>query len=383
MPASPSPIDSPDPPPRARLAEALAAVSEAGSNPLLPVSLLAGFLSALALAILTVALAGPPGRLWPAERIALGAATPDHPAASGPNAPGTPEGPPPASLGPQGPDIALIAKGPHGPLPIIAADGRRPREVYARPFDRDDPRPRIAILVTGLGLSDAASERAIATLPAEVSLAFLAYGGGLGEWAEMARADGHEVLLALPLEPFDYPENDPGPYALLTALTPPETAKRLDWLLSRMTGYAGLSHVMGGQFLGDRAALTPLFADAAARGLMFADASALTASLAKPVGEGQGLPVATADLVIDGQPTRAAIDDRLAELERLARSRGQAFGAAGPLPVSCERIALWARGLAAKGIVLAPVTAMTENGGAPPPASAAQHDPPEHALPAH
>ena len=30
-----------------------------------------------------------------------------------------------------------------------------------------------------------------------------------------AREAGHEVLLEVPMEPFDYPDNDPGPQTLL------------------------------------------------------------------------------------------------------------------------------------------------------------------------
>ncbi len=35
-----------------------------------------------------------------------------------------------------------------------------------------------------------------------------------------ARSGGHEILLEVPLEPFDYPENDPGPDTLLTGQAP-------------------------------------------------------------------------------------------------------------------------------------------------------------------
>jgi polysaccharide deacetylase 2 family uncharacterized protein YibQ len=32
-----------------------------------------------------------------------------------------------------------------------------------------------------------------------------------------AREDGHEVMLQVPMEPFDYPDNDPGPHTLTAA----------------------------------------------------------------------------------------------------------------------------------------------------------------------
>ncbi|MEJ0046802.1 MAG: divergent polysaccharide deacetylase family protein [Rhodospirillales bacterium] len=57
--------------------------------------------------------------------------------------------------------------------------------------------------------------------------------------------------------------------------------------------------------------------------------------------------------------TADTIDARLAVLEHLAAVHGAAIGLAGPpKPVLLERIAVWARGLAARGITLSPVTAM-------------------------
>ena len=66
------------------------------------------------------------------------------------------------------------------------------------------------------------------------------------------------------------------------------------------------------------------------------------------------------DILLDEPAgTRGEIDRRLAELEALARERGAALGLAGAAtPVLVERIAAWAPGLDARGLVLAPVSAM-------------------------
>jgi hypothetical protein len=52
---------------------------------------------------------------------------------------------------PPAPDPALIQTTSNGPLPTIAADGRLPRDVYARPHDRRDERARLVIIVSGPG----------------------------------------------------------------------------------------------------------------------------------------------------------------------------------------------------------------------------------------
>ena len=49
------------------------------------------------------------------------------------------------------------------------------------------------------------------------------------------------------MEPFDYPNNDPGPQTLLTSLTPEQNIDRLHWLMARLQGYVGMIGYMGAQ----------------------------------------------------------------------------------------------------------------------------------------
>ena len=153
---------------------------------------------------------------------------------------------------PAAPVAELVEESQYGPLPRVATDGRRPIDVYARPSryvvaKAGDP-PRVAILVTGLGLPDAPAGDVLKGLPAPISVAYGAYGRNLQESVSRARDDGHEVLLQIPLEPNNYPTVDPGPHTLLTTLPPQENMKRLQWLMSRYTGYVGVTNHMGAKF---------------------------------------------------------------------------------------------------------------------------------------
>ena len=71
----------------------------------------------------------------------------------------------------------------------------------------------------GLGISATGTAEALAKLPAPVTLAITPYGENLEALAERAQSANHEVLLQAPMEPFDFPDNDPGPETLLTTLT--------------------------------------------------------------------------------------------------------------------------------------------------------------------
>lgn len=257
------------------------------------------------------------------------------------------------------PDKRLVERTRHGFLPKIGPDGATPAQVYARPLGpapSAKPAGRIAILVGGLGISQSSTSEAIARLPGPVSLAFAPYGAELEKTVQRARGEGHEVFLQVPMEPFDYPDNDPGPQTLLTTLSAEQNADRLAWHMSRFQGYVGIANFMGGRFVATEAAMQPLVKEAARRGLAWLDDGTAPRSIAGVIAEGQAMPFARADVSIDTVPTPAEIDRALGKLENLAKERGTAVGVASALPISIERIAGWARQLEARGIVLVPLT---------------------------
>ena len=140
-------------------------------------------------------------------------------------------------------DPALIENSPQGPLPRIADDGRKPMAVYAAPATAG--KFRIAIVVSGLGISAKSTTAALASLPAGVTLGFAPYAGDVQHWVSQARQFGHEVVLEVPMEPFDFPDSDPGPHTLRTGVDENSNLQRLTWTLSRFTGYAGVTNLLG------------------------------------------------------------------------------------------------------------------------------------------
>jgi len=267
---------------------------------------------------------------------------------------------------PPAPIEGLYEQSGDGVLPIIAADGARPVASYGRPFPAAKPggRPRIAILITGLGLNRSFADRTLEQLPADISLAYSPYANDLQMQIDAARADGHEVALEVPMEPFDYPDNDPGPYTLLTSLPHEANAKRLNWLLARGAGYFAAINRQGGRYLADPAALAPSLAALQARGLGFIDTgTGARSATAQALPEGL-FDWATADVAIDVTTQRTPLADALAGLEETARNNQIALGVATALPVTVDHIAEWAQGLEDKGFELVPASAvLAQDGG--------------------
>ena len=256
-----------------------------------------------------------------------------------------------------GADPALLEAGPHGPVPRIAVDGRTSIRLYARPAPgRSETRPRVALIVGGLGMNAVLSEQAIARLPPQATLAISPYAPRPGTLLDRARARGMEFLVSLPMEPNGYPVNDPGDRALLTRLPPAQNEERLLWVLSRFQGYVGAVGAVG-PMRGERfAALSEPFGamqeQLRRRGLLYIDPRPGARGPERAWGR-------TVDVVVDEPATRTEIDLKLGVLERLARERGSALGLIGDAtPVLVDRVEAWTQGLEERGVVIVPASSL-------------------------
>jgi hypothetical protein len=131
--------------------------------------------------------------------------------------------------------------------------------------------------------------------------------------------------------------------------------------LSRIEGYVGAVGVIG-TMRGERLAAMPdqmdmVLSELAGRGLLYIDPREQRAPVARAWGR-------HVELVIDDPADRdvadrGMIDARLATLEQMAKDTGSALGLVlRPTPLAVQRIAAWSNGLAARGLALAPVSAM-------------------------
>jgi len=257
------------------------------------------------------------------------------------------------------PDPGLLEPAPDSAndmLPRISPDGRKPMQVYAAGFDRGTMRARVGIVLAGIGMNEADSLEAARMLPGPVTLAVTPYAGDLRSILTAARLHGHELLVSLPMEPSGFALSDPGPKALMTDLPWQRNRERLYWALSRFSGYVGvtgaLGEMRGERFAGMTDQFGSLMKELHHRGLLYISP--------QTSGAGPGDSWARAiDVVIDAPADAATIEQRLEELTKLARDRGAALGlATAPRPVTIDRLTAWANGLANRGLILAPVSAL-------------------------
>lgn len=258
------------------------------------------------------------------------------------------------------PDQALVEDSPTGPLPVRAADGRRPFDVYARAWSGARG-ARIAIVIGGLGLSQTGTQEAIGKLPPEITLGFAPQGNSLGRWMQAARREGHEIVMQVPLEPFDFPNVNPGRNTLKVDAGADENLENLRWVLSRTTNYTAVMNYMGARFSTSPEAMGVMMAELGKRGIGYLDDGSSARSLAPETALKNGVPFAAGDAIIDAVQERGAILDKLDELERTARAKGFAVGTGNAFGLTVDAVAAWASEVRKRGIEIVPISAVASD----------------------
>ena len=258
------------------------------------------------------------------------------------------------------PEPDLVEKSAQGQLPIRASDGRRPFDVYARAWSGSRG-ARVAIVIGGMGISQTSTQVAIEKLAPEITLGFAPQGNSLSRWAQAARRKGHEILLQLPMEPFDYPRVDPGRGTLLIDAGTEANLKVLHDSMGRFTNYTGVMNYLGGKFTADPAAMEPVMADLGARGLLYLDDGTSARSATDTLAASSRVPFAQGDMVIDQVQDKNEILKALDRLEAEARARGSAIGTGTGFDVTIDAVTEWAVGAKKRGIEIVGVAALARD----------------------
>lgn len=246
-----------------------------------------------------------------------------------------------------------------GKLPKIdQATGKTPFQAYRRPLAPQNAagKPVISLVVTDLGLSQAAAKTAMETMPAPVSFAVSPYGGTIDALIAASRQNGHEVWMILPQQGPSYPRIDPGPRTLLVDVPLQDNLAKLNWLMARGEGYAGFIGSYNGDFLKSVKDSAPILDTIYGRGLAYIETSANNPKQPADIAR----PYASANLWLDDTASSAAIQEKLKQLETQARTNGRAIGILHPLPLSYREVKAWIDTLPQKGYVLAPLSAQTD-----------------------
>lgn len=188
---------------------------------------------------------------------------------------------------------------------------------------RADPAlARLAIVIDDVEDSpENQTVRAFLDIPIPLTLAILPLSPHSKEIAERAGLCGKEVLLHLPMEPKNYPEENPGPQAIYVDLKEGEIRRRVREALKAVPGAKGVDNHMGSRATEDPVVMQTLLDEIRRQGLFFVDAQTTPNSVAYQTATRLGVPCVKSTGFFDDKQDLAVIQRTLLSLGAAAKVR--------------------------------------------------------------
>ncbi len=218
---------------------------------------------------------------------------------------------------------------------------------------KSDGKPKIAFLITNLGLNRRSTELAL-TLPKQCALGFLPYTKTLKPLLSKAQTNGNEIYLYLPLQTKS--SDDPGKYALTTKLPPEELALRLNIILNSQVKYDGVYSNYKEVFTDNVQVSSTVFDQIADKNLIFLMGKGRTDKVAQHFKMHNN--IIAANIVLDEEVDKKSINLKLEALAKLAEKNGVALGYSQGFTLTIEMIRDWLPSLQKRGITIVPVSAL-------------------------
>jgi len=256
---------------------------------------------------------------------------------------------------PKAPIAGLTRTSKFGPVPIKGSNSAL--SAYKRPFERESGKTPVSLIIGGLGVNRGLTQDAIQNLPADVTLSFAAHSAGLQGLIDSARADGHEVLIEIPMDSATFDPNEPGAdKALLTTVAPAENGDRLDWMMSRAQGYAGLINFNGDIYLTRPDIAGPYMDYLSKTGVGFFTDGAFETPALTGISQSTRQPFKSGNGLIDPHPVPRVIAARLKGLSQTATTGSHPVGVGFVYPETISEVQNWIATLDAQNLQLAPAT---------------------------
>ncbi len=202
------------------------------------------------------------------------------------------------------------------------------RDIITKPIS-PDRLPKIVIIIDDLGYDKRIADKFI-NLNSDLTFSILPHSPFQREIASSAHQKGYEVMLHLPMEPFEYPEINPGKGAILSSMSPDELIAQLENNLSTLPFIKGVNNHMGSKITSTSTQMYQIFSILKKKNLYFIDSRTTPKTLCKPSARLLQLPFAQRDIFLDNIQEPHAIREQLDKLIELARKHGDAVGIAHP-----------------------------------------------------
>lgn len=206
------------------------------------------------------------------------------------------------------------------------------REIPTKPVS-PDRLPKVVIIIDDLGYDKKIAQQFI-DLNANFTFSVLPQSPFQKRIATSAHQKGYEVMLHLPMEPFEYPAVNPGKGALLSTMSPDELIDQLEKDINAVPYIKGVNNHMGSKITSTSTQMYQIFSILKKKNLYFIDSRTTSKTLCRPSARLLQLPFSQRDIFLDNIQEPDAIREQLQKLIDLARKHGDAVGIAHPHPAT-------------------------------------------------
>jgi polysaccharide deacetylase 2 family uncharacterized protein YibQ len=212
--------------------------------------------------------------------------------------------------------------------------------------------PAVAFILTGLGLNKDWTEEVLTTLRGNVTIAISPYSHNVEECLIQASKMGYHGIIGLPLEPYDYPNPDPGPLTVLTGSSPEENRRKTKSVLAKAPKSVSVIGEHGSRFTLSEAELEPVLKEIRNYGSAFIDPRTTLYSKVPKICKVLGMNCHQVDLTLPLRANTKDIDDFFKKVIRNAQENGIVIVSIPAIPDFIRLLTNWTDVLEDKGITL-------------------------------
>ena len=223
-------------------------------------------------------------------------------------------------------------------LPKIAKDSKKAWVEYSKNVEIQPNFKQVALIIKGLGLDKLSLEKIAKGLDSEISFSISPYAQHTKESIISARLAGHETYVDGLLSSRDFMVNDNGPLSMSITIDKEEALLRLRKTLNTQAPIGGI--IVNDGFAGEdnKEMLISLMTEVKNRGLLLIDAT--NDDFIDKI-KIKGLPRRKADIVIDSNLSKEALQKAFAEAEETAFNKGSVVIVIPAKPVAIIEAYKW------------------------------------------
>jgi len=210
--------------------------------------------------------------------------------------------------------------------------------------------PSIALILTGLGLNKALTDRVLETFKGKITLAFSPYSSNLNDQLQRATSLGYHTLISLPMEPDSYPNPDPGPYTVLTGVNATENIKKTKAVLEKTSKGSDIIGDYGSQFTTSPKDLEPVLTEIKNHGSLFIDPNTTIHSQVQNTCKALDMKCPQVDLTLPVAANSTERDEFFKKIIPIAKENGIIIISVPAIPTFVDHLIEWIDTLDTNGI---------------------------------